>query len=54
MKIIEVRMNLTKEQIEEDMPQLLKAHEKALKEEPTWAFFGGVIILDNGHEYQIA
>lgn len=44
--------DLTKEQIEADMPALLKEHEAALASEPTWAFFGGIINL-NGHEYQV-
>ena len=43
---------LNAEQIQADMPELLKAHEKALNSEPTWAFFGGVLTI-NRHEYQV-
>jgi hypothetical protein len=45
--------DLTKEQIEADMPELVKKHEEALASEPTWKFFGGIITI-NGHEYQVA
>ena len=44
----------TDEQTKEDMPQLLSAHKSALMTDFTWTFFGGVITLDNGHEYQVA
>jgi hypothetical protein len=44
--------SLSKQQIEEDMEQLLAAHEAALTSEPTWTFFGGVLTV-NGHEYQV-
>jgi hypothetical protein len=53
MKIINA-YDLTAEQIQADMPELLKAHEKACRNEPTWAFFGGIITLKNGHKYQVA
>lgn len=44
---------LTPEQIQSDMSQLLKEHEKACRDEPTWEFFGGMIFV-NDHEYQLA
>ena len=44
----------TDEQTKEDMRQLLSAHKSALMTDFTWTFFGGVITLDNGHEYQVA
>lgn len=52
MKIINA-YDLTTEQIQADMPELLKAYDKALADDPTWRFFGGVITLKNGHEYQV-
>jgi len=42
----------TEEQIKHDYPELLKQHEKALKEELTWDMFGGVITV-NGRRYQV-
>ena len=44
----------TEEQTKEDMPHLLAAHKRALMTDFTWTFFGGVVTLDNGHEYQVA
>jgi len=44
---------LTAEQIEKDMPQLLQCHQQAFKQDPTWEFFGGTLIV-NGHEYQVS
>jgi hypothetical protein len=44
--------NLTEEQIQVDMPELLKEHEAACEESMTWDFFGGVIVLGD-HEYQV-
>ena len=44
----------TDDQTKEDMPPLLSAHKSALMTDFTWTFFGGVITLDNGHEYQVA
>lgn len=43
---------LSTAQVKADWPQLKAAHEKALKEEPTWQFFGGVLTV-NGHDYQV-
>jgi hypothetical protein len=45
--------NLSQAQIEQDLPDLQKEHEEALKESPTWKWFGGILIV-NGHEYQVA
>ncbi len=50
MKIIST--NATEEQIKQDYPELLRQHEKALKEELTWDMFGGVITV-NGRRYQV-
>lgn len=44
--------DLTKEQIQADMPELVKAHEEELRDNPTWRFFGGMIVLKD-HEYQV-
>ncbi len=46
------KKDLTKEQIEADMPELLAAHEEELADNPTWRFFGGIIELKD-HEYQV-
>ena len=52
MKIL--KTDCTPEQIEEDMPELLKMHNIALEQEITWPYFGGVITVNNGHRYQVA
>lgn len=57
MKIIaayntHTKEKLTTEQIQADMPELLKEHEECCKELPTWKFFGGMIVLGD-HEYQV-
>jgi hypothetical protein len=49
---LEAHRELTTEQIQADMPELLKAHKKALNSEPTWNFFGGILTLGE-HEYQV-
>ena len=41
------------EQIQKDMPELVRLHEDALKQEPLWEFFGGVITIDS-RVYQVA
>ena len=46
------RNDLTDDQIRHDMPKLLEAHRKAIKENPTWEFFGGTLVV-NDHEYQV-
>lgn len=51
MKIIST--NATKEQQEQDMPQLLEMHAKALRLDPTWAFFGGTLTIGD-RNYQVA
>lgn len=51
MKIIWT--DATEEQMKQDYPALLKAHERALKEELTWDMFGGTITI-NGRQYQVA
>jgi hypothetical protein len=45
--------NATEEQLKQDYEALLAAHEKALKEELTWDWFGGTITI-NGRTYQVA
>lgn len=45
--------NATKAQLERDMPRLLAMHKQALKEDPTWPFFGGILSI-GAHRYQIA
>jgi len=46
------KSDLTQEQIQADMPELVKAHEEELRDNPTWQFFGGIIELKD-HEYQV-
>lgn len=58
MKIIaayhrDTREDLTAEQIQADMPALEQEHTAACKAEPTWQFFGGIIVIGE-HEYQVA
>jgi len=50
MKIIST--TATPEQQKADYKQLLAAHKRAMKEEPTWSWFGGVITI-NGRKYQV-
>ena len=52
MKVIS--KDCTEDPTKEDMPPLLAAHKRALMTDFTWTFFGGVVTLDNGHEYQVA
>tara|TARA_A100001391_G_scaffold186742_1_gene156146 strand:+ start:490 stop:663 length:174 start_codon:yes stop_codon:yes gene_type:complete len=52
MRIIST--DCTAEQSEQDMPELLKIHNKCLETEMMWEFFGGVITLNNGNKYQVA
>lgn len=42
----------THEQLVADWPRLLEQHREALRTQPTWAFFGGVITIE-GREYQV-
>lgn len=51
MKIIWT--DATEAQLLKDTPKLLEIHERALKSDPTWAFFGGTITIGE-HSYQIA
>jgi hypothetical protein len=41
------------EQINADVPRLRKLHKEALKDDPTWEFFGGTITLDKTRHYQL-
>jgi hypothetical protein len=50
MEVIGTKESL--EQTRRDWPRLLKEHKKALRTQPTWAFFGGVITIE-GREYQV-
>ena len=52
MRIIST--DCTAEQSEQDMPELLKIHNKCLETEMMWEFFGGVITLNNGNKYKVA
>ena len=49
-----LKTECSEEQQEKDMPELERLHEKALKSEMMWKFFGGTITLPNGNEYQVA
>ena len=40
-------------QKKEDMPELIKMHAQAMESEIMWEFFGGLIRLPNGNEYQV-
>lgn len=42
----------TAEQTQKDLPAIQKAHDEAMKAEPTWRFFGGVITIEN-RQYQV-
>ena len=53
MAVQVINTNCTKQQQEEDLPELEKLHAEAMKEEPTWAFFGGVLTVSNGNKYQV-
>ena len=48
-----ISTDCTDEQKKEDMPELLILHEQAKETELMWQFFGGVITLNNGNEYQV-
>lgn len=52
MQIIET--DCTVEEIEDDMAELLIMHERAMKTELMWEYFGGWVTLSNGHKYQVA
>ena len=52
MRIIST--DCTAEQSEQDMPELLVLHKRAMETEMMWQFFGGVITLNNGNKYQVA
>ena len=49
-----IATNCTAEQIEDDMSELLIIHERAMKTEIMWEFFGGWVTLSNGNQYQVA
>ena len=51
MKVIS--KDCTDEQIKEDMADLLVLHKHAMATDMMWQFFGGVITLNNGNEYQV-
>jgi hypothetical protein len=40
------------EQIEEDTPEIERQHEQAMRSDPTWPAFGGVIRIE-GRKYQV-
>jgi len=43
----------SEEQQKEDMPELLRLNDEAVKAEMMWGFFGGTITLQNGNQYQV-
>ena len=51
LKVISTKC--TEEQQKEDMPELMKMHERALQTDMMWEFFGGTITLPNGNRYQV-
>lgn len=51
MKVLSVP-NVSPEQIQADYPKLKEIHAKAMKSDPLWEFFGGVLSID-GREYQV-
>ena len=51
MRIISTECS--KEQQEKDMPELLKANDRAKETEIMWEFFGGTLTLPNGNSYQV-
>tara|TARA_R100000963_G_C4633407_1_gene97993 strand:- start:900 stop:1067 length:168 start_codon:yes stop_codon:yes gene_type:complete len=52
MRIISTKA--TRGELEQDLPELLERHQEALKDSPTWQFFGGVITCKSGNQYQVA
>ena len=52
MQIVET--DCTVEEIQDDMAELLIMHERAMKTELMWEYFGGWVTLSNGHKYQVA
>ena len=51
MKIVSTECS--EEQQKEDMPELLRLNDEAVKAEMMWGFFGGTITLQNGNQYQV-
>ena len=41
------------EEQKDDLPELEKAHAIALETQFTWRYFGGIITLTNGNQYQV-
>lgn len=56
MEIIRAKTTSGKEvpikQIKKDWKQLKELHQKALKEQPTWSVFGGILTIED-REYQV-
>ena len=44
---------LSREQIEADTPEIQRRHEQAMRSDPTWPAFGGIIRIE-GRKYQVA
>ncbi len=44
--------SVSPEQVEKDLPAIRQQHEEAMKNDPTWPCFGGVINID-GRAYQV-
>ena len=51
MKVIS--KDCTDEQLKEDMADLHVLQKHAMATDMMWQFFGGVITLNNGNEYQV-
>ena len=51
MKVIATECS--KEQQEKDMPELLKMNAESKETEIMWEFFGGILITQNGNQYQV-
>tara|TARA_B100001778_G_scaffold334952_2_gene349468 strand:- start:5042 stop:5230 length:189 start_codon:yes stop_codon:yes gene_type:complete len=43
---------LSREQTEQDMPEIKRVHAKAMKEDPTWRCFGGFVKIKD-RRYQV-
>ena len=44
---------VSEEHYKKDLPKINKIHEKMMKEDPTWPFFGGMVHLGN-RTYQVS
>ncbi len=51
MRVIATKCS--EEQQKEDMPELIRLNAEAKATDMMWEFFGGIITLPNGNEYQV-